>query len=67
MPSSTSITCPQCGHQFNVEDVLTHQLEEKMRTELALQASALRVEYEKKAVPLSEPSQSELAPTHPAA
>jgi len=48
MPSSTSITCPQCGHQFNVEDVLTHQLEEKMRTELALQASALRVEYEKK-------------------
>ena len=48
MPSTTSITCPKCGNQFIVEDVIAHQLEEKMRTELDRQASALRVEYEKK-------------------
>jgi uncharacterized Zn finger protein (UPF0148 family) len=46
MPTTTQIACPKCGHQFNIEDVLAHQLEEKMRTELDRKASALQADYE---------------------
>jgi uncharacterized Zn finger protein (UPF0148 family) len=46
MPTTAPITCPKCGHQFNIEDVVAHQLEEKTRTELDEKASALQADYE---------------------
>jgi hypothetical protein len=47
MPQSTIISRPKCGHEFDVEEVLARQIEEKMRNEFDLKASALRAEYEK--------------------
>jgi len=34
MPANTRIVCPKCGNEFNVEDVLAQQIEEKYRTEM---------------------------------
>jgi len=32
---TTKINCPKCGNEFNVEDVLSHRIEEKYRQELS--------------------------------
>ena len=42
MPANTSITCPKCGHEFNVEDVLAHQIEEKYRNELNISITKIQ-------------------------
>lgn len=38
---AVKISCPSCGHQFNVEEVLSHQLEESLK---------LKFEQEKKSI-----------------
>ena len=48
MNKSTQISCPKCGHQFNVEDVLAHEIEEKYKEELNNKISDIESEYEEK-------------------
>ena len=45
MPEGT-ITCPQCGHAFEMSDALTHQIRDHVRMEL--QEDILRREAEVK-------------------
>lgn len=48
MPANTRITCPKCGHEFNVEDVLAQQIEEKYRNEMNLSITKIQEDYAKK-------------------
>jgi len=48
MPASTRINCPKCGHEFNVEDVLAQQIEEKYRNEMNLSITKIQEDYAKK-------------------
>jgi hypothetical protein len=48
MPQTTKINCPKCGHEFNVEDVLAHQIEEKYKKELNSKISAIEGDYKSK-------------------
>ena len=45
MPASTRINCPKCGHEFNVEDVLAQQIEEKYRNEMNLSITKIQDDY----------------------
>ncbi len=45
MPANTRITCPKCGHEFNVEDVLAQQIEEKYRNEMNQSITKIQEEY----------------------
>lgn len=54
MNKSTQISCPKCGHQFNVEDVLAHEIEEKYKEELNNKISDIESEYEEKEKLLSD-------------
>ena len=44
--SQGTINCPQCGHEFELSDALTHQIREHMKTEL--QADVVKREAEAK-------------------
>ncbi len=48
MTKTTKITCPKCGHEFNIEDVLSQQLEEKYRVELNAKISEIETEFHSK-------------------
>jgi hypothetical protein len=48
MATTTKINCPKCGHEFNVEEVLAHQIEEKYRNELNNNIARLQEDYSKK-------------------
>ena len=48
MPQTTKINCPKCGHEFNVEDVLAHQIEEKYRKELNSKITTIENDYKAK-------------------
>lgn len=48
MTKTTRITCPKCGHEFNIEDVLSQQLEEKYRVELNNKISEIETEFQTK-------------------
>ncbi len=48
MPANTRITCPKCGHEFNVEDVLAQQIEEKYRNEMNKSITKIQEDYAKK-------------------
>lgn len=48
MPANTRITCPKCGHEFNVEDVLAQQIEEKYRNEMNKSISKIQEEFTQK-------------------
>ena len=45
---TTKINCPKCGNEFNVEDVLSHRIEEKYRQELGDKISQLEKSYQAK-------------------
>jgi hypothetical protein len=45
MKKNTQISCPKCGHKFNVEDVLAHQIEEKYKEELNQKISEIESDY----------------------
>ena len=45
---NTKINCPKCGHEFNVEDVLAHQIEEKYKQELSSKISEIEGDFKKK-------------------
>ena len=48
MATTTKINCPKCGHEFNVEEVLAHQIEEKYRNELNSSITKLQEDYSRK-------------------
>lgn len=48
MAQTTKISCPKCGNEFNVEDVIAHQLEEKYRKELNSKISSIEDQYKSK-------------------
>lgn len=45
---TTKITCPKCGNEFNVEEVISHQIEEKYRDQLNKKITDIQNEYKKK-------------------
>ncbi len=54
MPQTTKINCPKCGHEFNVEDVLAHQIEEKYREELNSKITAIEGDFKAKEISLAK-------------
>ncbi len=54
MPKTTKINCPKCGHEFNVEDALAHQIEEKYREELSKKITTIESDYKAKEISLAE-------------
>jgi hypothetical protein len=45
---TTKINCPKCNHEFNVEDVLLHRLEEEMQQKYNDRASEMEKSYQAK-------------------
>ncbi len=54
MPQTTKINCPKCGHEFNVEDALAHQIEEKYREELNNKITTIESDYKAKEISLAK-------------
>lgn len=54
MPQTTKITCPKCGHEFAVEDVISKQIEEKYRAELNQKITTIQQEYQSKESKLTQ-------------
>ena len=48
MPTTTQINCPKCGHSFNVEDVLSHQIEEKYKNEMNNRITEIEKSFKQK-------------------
>ena len=48
MTSKTQIKCPSCGTEIDVNDILSHQLEDKFRQQFNAQLAEQRLEYDKK-------------------
>ena len=47
MENQTKIKCPNCGTAIDVEDILSHQLEEGIRKKFNAQLAAEKKKYEK--------------------
>ena len=43
-----TITCPQCGHAFELSDALTHQIREHLKTELQADVAKREAEAKRK-------------------
>ncbi len=54
MPQTTKITCPKCGNEFAVEDVISKQIEEKYRAELNEKITEIQEEYKAKETKLTQ-------------
>lgn len=48
MTSKTQIKCPNCGTDIDVNDILSHQLEDKFKQQFNAQLAEQRVEFERK-------------------
>lgn len=51
---SAQISCPKCGHAFNVEDVLAQQIQEKQQKELSRKIEEIERSYSAKVSALEE-------------
>ena len=49
METFNKITCPKCGHSFNAEQALAHEVEEKLRTEYNQKFKGLQAKVQKEA------------------
>lgn len=49
MEKQSKIICPECGHEFDVQEVLKHQVEEKIRLEYHNRLNEERLKYEQQA------------------
>lgn len=49
MEKQSKISCPECGHEIDVQEVLKHQVEEKIRLEYHARLNEERQKYEQKA------------------
>lgn len=54
MAATTRINCPKCGHEFNVEEVLAKQIEEKYRNEMNLSITKIQEDYATKELSLKQ-------------
>ena len=54
MPNSNQVSCPKCGHQFNVEDVLTQRIEGKYKDELNQKIAGMQADFKKKEAQLQQ-------------
>jgi len=54
MVSSTKVTCPNCNHKFLVEDVLSREIEEKIRTEFEAKQADVQKSLTARETQLSE-------------
>ncbi|MDX1407553.1 MAG: hypothetical protein R3330_05450, partial [Saprospiraceae bacterium] len=52
--SGVAISCPNCGHHFNIESALTTQFKSEMQQELSKERKRIIEEYEKKEAALRE-------------
>ena len=43
-----NITCPQCGHSFEISDVLTHQIRDHLKAELQVEVAKREAEMKRK-------------------
>lgn len=48
MSKNTQIACPQCGHKFNVEDVLSHDIEERLQSQMRDRIQSLESNFRTK-------------------
>ncbi|MGE5238052.1 MAG: DUF2130 domain-containing protein [Chloroflexota bacterium] len=48
MDKTILISCPQCGHKFNVEEVLAHRIEERYREEHNRKIARMQAEFAEK-------------------
>ncbi len=46
MSNETKINCPNCGHPIDVEDILSHRLEEELKKKYTLQLAEEKGKYE---------------------
>jgi hypothetical protein len=58
MKNPTEILCPNCQTKIDVNDILTHQLEEQFKKKLSEDKEMLRAEFEKKEAELAQKRQS---------
>ncbi|MDP2722661.1 MAG: DUF2130 domain-containing protein [Bacteroidales bacterium] len=49
MQNQSKITCPNCGNQIDVQDALSHQLEEEIKKEYTVRLAKEREAYEQQA------------------
>ncbi|MFA5417036.1 MAG: DUF2130 domain-containing protein [Bacteroidales bacterium] len=49
MQNQSKITCPKCGNQIDVQDALSHQLEEEIKKEYTVRLAKEREAYEQQA------------------
>ncbi len=54
MNSTTQIKCPNCGTDIDVNDILSHQLEDKFRQQYNAQIAEQRSEFEKRQSQLNQ-------------
>ncbi|OFY82792.1 MAG: hypothetical protein A3F72_01530 [Bacteroidetes bacterium RIFCSPLOWO2_12_FULL_35_15] len=45
---NTKIICPKCGNEFNVEDAIAHQIEDKYKQELSSKILEIEADFKKK-------------------
>ena len=45
MPNTSSVNCPKCDHQFDVQDALSQRLQQQMRNELSEEKQKLNEEH----------------------
>ncbi len=61
MPNETkNITCPKCGESISIDDVLTHQIENKFKKDFEEKEKALRTTIEKESLQKLEQNTIEL-------
>lgn len=51
------IKCPKCGESISIDDVLTHQIEEKIKKDFEIKQKAKESELERKAIDLEKQAQ----------
>lgn len=54
MNDQSKIQCPNCGHEIDVQDVLSHQVEEKIRLEYQSKLSAEKQKFDKQSESLKK-------------
>ena len=54
MSVKNQVKCPNCGTDIDVNDILSHQLEDKFKQQFNAQLAEQRIEFEKKQETLSQ-------------
>lgn len=57
MKNATSISCPQCSHEFNPEAAIASRIEQELKTKFAEQASQLHKQHETRRLEMEKEKQ----------